>query len=71
MKASDVMKTQVDWLKNRCKEINKQIHDESAIRKSAWYEDHYVDQLKAKLEAYVEMKVSTEKYMKKLRHEGN
>lgn len=68
MKASDVMKEHVKWLKARCTAINKQITEH---RPSMWYEDYYGDCLKAQLAECVAIKVATEKYMKKLRHEGN
>lgn len=68
MKASDVMKTQVKWLKDRCKAIQKELNEH---HHTGWYEDYYGDRLKVKLEECVEIKIATEKYMKKLRHEGN
>lgn len=68
MKASDVLKGQVKWLKERCKSIKKEI-DENNKNKSMWYEDYYGDRLQAKLDECVQIKIRTEKYMKKLRHE--
>lgn len=62
------MKEHVKWLKDRCKAINKQI---SENRPNMWYEDYYGDKLKTQLEECVAIKVATEKFMKKLRHEGN
>lgn len=70
MKASDVLKDQVKWLKERCKAINVEIATNSR-EFSGWYGDTYGDNLKAKLNECVAIKISTEKYMKKLRHEGN
>lgn len=70
MKASDVLKQQVKWLKERCKTIKKEI-DKNNINKSMWYEDYYGDRLKAQLDECVAIKISTEKFMKKLRHEEN
>jgi hypothetical protein len=70
MKASDVLKVQVKWLKERCKSIKKEI-DENNKNKSIWYEDYYGDKLKAALDECVAIKISTEKYMKKLRHQEN
>ena len=68
MKASEVMKVHVKWLKDRCKAIQKEINEH---RPTMWYEDHYGDQLRARLDECVAIKIATEKYMKKLRHEGN
>lgn len=70
MKASEALQSHVKWLKDRCKAIKKEIDDNSKNR-SLWYEDYYGLELKAKLDECVSIKVSTEKYMKKLRHEGN
>lgn len=69
MKASDVLKDQVKWLKQRCKDINKEIEQHSK-QFSGWYGDFGGDALKAKLAECVAIKISTEKYMKKLRHQG-
>lgn len=69
MKASDVMTEHVKWLKDRCK-ILKKLVDENAPR-SIWDTDLYYHELKSKLAECVAIKVATEKYMKKLRHEGN
>lgn len=69
MKASDVLKDQVKWLKDRCKEIKKEIDENNKIR-SLWYEDHYALVLRSKLDECVAIKISTEKYMKKLRYDG-
>lgn len=68
MKASDVLNQQVKWLKDRCKSIKKEI-DRNNQNRSMWYEDYYGDRLKAQLDECVAIKISTEKYMKKLRHE--
>lgn len=68
MKASDVLKQQVKWLKERCKVIKKEI-DENKKNSSIWYEDFYGMELASKLKECVAIKISTEKYMKKLRHE--
>lgn len=68
MKASDVLKDQVKWLKDRCKAIKKEI-DRHSKEYKGWYEDTYGDRLKAQLDECVAIKVSTEKYMKKIRHE--
>lgn len=70
MKPSDVLKDQVKWLKDRCKAIKKEIDNHKKVR-SLWYEDYYGDKLQAQLDECVSIKISTEKYMKKLRHEGN
>ncbi|MNC07250.1 hypothetical protein D3C75_547920 [compost metagenome] len=70
MKASDVLKDQVKWLKERCKAIKKEI-DRNNVNKSMWYEDYYGDKLQSQLDECVSIKISTEKYMKKLRYEGN
>lgn len=69
MKASDVMKTQVKWLKDRCKAIQKEINENQP--RSIWDYDYHLRELKIKLEECVAIKIATEKYMKKLRHEGN
>lgn len=69
MKASYIMKEHVKWLKDRCKAIKKEI--DSNGPRSMWYEDYYLRDLKVRLDECVAIKVATEKYMKKLRHEGN
>lgn len=69
MKASDVMKEHVKWLKDRCKAIQKEI--DSNGPRSMWDEDYYLRELKVKLAECVAIKIATEKYMKKLRYEGN
>lgn len=69
MKASDVMKEHVKWLKDRCKVIQKEI--DSNQPRSAWDLDYHLERLKIKLEECIAIKIATEKYMKKLRHEGN
>lgn len=70
MKASDVMKTQVKWLKDRCKLIKKEM-EQHKLDRSFWYEDYYEGKLESKLDECVAIMIATEKYMKKLRHEGN
>ena len=63
------MKEHVKWLKDRCKAIQKEINSNQP--RSMWDTDYYLERLKVQLEECVAIKVVTEKYMKKLRHEGN
>jgi hypothetical protein len=70
MKASEALAPQVKWLKDRCKQIKEQLDTELKSR-SIWCGSNYGDQLKSRLDECVAIKISTEKYMKKLRHEGN
>lgn len=84
MAKSDGVKDIFDWMKQKCKD-QKRIVDEaeeyyqSQKRRWSWYDDTKcivdgaeVDLALAKerLQAYVDIKIGVEKYMKKLRHQG-
>lgn len=72
MKASEALKSHVKWLKDRCKALKKELDEHKASRSGWWYdEDPYGEDIASRLSECVRIKVSTEKYMKKLRHEGN
>jgi hypothetical protein len=70
MKASEVMKEHVKWLKDRCKHLKRDV-EKARTDQSIWYENTYVRDAQMRLDECVAIKVATEKYMKKLRHEGN
>ena len=72
MKASEALKSHVKWLNDRCKSLKKELDEHISESSGWWYDsDPYGDDLKSRLDECVRIKVSTEKYMKKLRHEGN
>ena len=73
---SDGVQDIVRWLEQRCKELKAEVEAaEKNVRAFGMYEDcgpGYYEQLaeaKAELRQAVSIKISTEKYMKKLRHE--
>lgn len=74
---SDGVKDVVKWLEEECKKAKKEIEEaQEDKRKFGIFEDcgdFYETELllaKKKLETLVQVKISTEKYMKKLRHQG-
>lgn len=81
---SEVVKDIFKYLEQKCKEQKKKVDEAEEYRKQTvrqWgcYDDTQdliadakIDEAReqAKLEALVEVKVSVEKYMKKLRHQG-
>lgn len=70
-KPSDVVRDHFKWLQQRCKDLKKDLDEHKASRSGWWYDsDPYGDNLQSRLDECVRIKVSTEKYMKKLRHEG-
>lgn len=72
VKPSDVVSDQFKWLQQRCKDLKKELDEHNEQRSEWWYEtDPYGDSLKSRLEECVRIKIATEKYMKKLRHEGS
>lgn len=68
MKPSEIIKQQVVWLKKRCKELKREL-DNHTREFSGWYGDTYGEALRARLIECVLIKNSTEKFMKKLRHQ--
>lgn len=69
MLPSEALKSHVKWLKDRCKSIKKEIDEYGTL---GWYDDGQEKyRLEVKLAECVAIKVSTEKYMKLLRHQGN
>lgn len=78
MKKSDGVEDIVSWMKEQIKEQKKAVDEaKKYVRAFGCYEDcgdSYRSDLaaeEAKLNVMVAWKISTEKYMKKLRHEGN
>ncbi len=63
------------WLKEECKQAKKELEYCKEQRKGCHYNmmDWYENDIKiaeAKLDELVRVKISTEKYMKKLKHQG-
>lgn len=67
---SDGVKDVLKLIEKRCKELNKQIDDEKRGYDSWYSDDAYLRVLKVRLDECVALKISTEKYMKKLRYQG-
>lgn len=80
---SDGVRDVFKWLEKRCKEQKKQVEkaEENYIntKRTCCFEDEEciiegakidLEREKAKLDALVETKISIEKYMKKLKHQG-
>jgi len=77
MRKSDGVQDIVKWLEQRCKDRKKDVEEaEKGVRALGMFEDcgdFYREQLataQAALAEAVSIKISTEKYMKKLRHQG-
>jgi radical SAM superfamily enzyme len=69
-KKSDGVHDMLVWIKQRCKQLKKQIDEEKKQMSSFWDTNDYLNYLQAQLHEAVRIKVATEKYMKKLRHQG-
>lgn len=82
MKSDDVEDV-FKWLENKCKKEKLKVQaaekEYEEAKKTCHFEDEYclidaaeknVEIAKARLNVFVEAKINTEKYMKKLRHEG-
>lgn len=72
---SEGVKDIVKWLDKECKKAKvKVLNAQKERQSSAWWSHDYLDNqiviAEAELQKLVEVKISTEKYMKKLRHEG-
>jgi predicted RNase H-like nuclease (RuvC/YqgF family) len=74
---SEGVKDIVEWLEDKCKEAKAKVEAaERSNRALGMYEDcgdFYRENLieaRARLSTLVEVKIGAEKYMKKLRHEG-
>ena len=71
---SDGVKDVFKWLEQKCKEQKREVDRLEDLCHGSWgflYRDSD-DIIKAKerLQAYVDIKIGVEKYMKKLRHQG-
>lgn len=62
---SEGVKDIVKWLDKRCKELKKEVDD-----RSVFGDDYFQDQARARFQECLSIKISTEKYMKLLRHQG-
>lgn len=81
---SDGVKDIFDWMKQKCKDQKKIVdkaeeYYQAQKQRWLWYDDTkcIVDDAevdlalaKERLQAYVDIKIGVEKYMKKLRHQG-
>ena len=71
---SDGVKDVFKWLEQKCKEQKKVVDEWEEQCRGAWgfmYRDgEEVLRAKERLQAYVDIKIGVEKYMKKLRHQG-
>lgn len=72
---SEGVKDIFEWLKEECKKAKQELEHCKEQRKGCHYYmfDWYEQDIKiaqAKLDELVRVKISTEKYMKKLRHQG-
>lgn len=72
---SEGVKDVVKWLEEECKNAKEDVQIAKKAREGAdyWGHDYYDNMIsieEAKLSTLVKVKISTEKYMKKLRHEG-
>ena len=71
---SDGVQDVFEWLEQKCKDQKKEVDKLAELCRGSWsllYRDGD-ELLKAqeRLKAYVEMKIGVEKYMKKLRYQG-
>jgi len=72
---SEGVKDIVKWLEQECKSAKQELERAQIERKGChyymweWYEQD-IKVAQAKLDELVRVKISTEKYMKKLRHQG-
>lgn len=80
---SDGVKDVFKWLEKKCKEQKKRVEkaeeEYDRTRRTCYFEDEEcivesakidLEREKAKLDALVEVKISVEKYMRKLKHQG-
>lgn len=80
---SDGVEDIYKWLKDKCKEQKAKVQmaekEYEETKKTCYFEDEQclidsakmnVETTKARLNAFVEVKIGVEKYMKKLRYEG-
>lgn len=71
---SDGVKDVFKWLEQKCKEQKMEVDELEDLCRGSWgflYRNND-DLIRAKerLQAYVDIKIGVEKYMKKLRHQG-
>ena len=71
---SDGVKDVFKWLEQKCKDQKKVVDDLEEQGRGPWgflYRDsEELIREKERLKAYVDIKIGVEKYMKKLRHQG-
>jgi len=74
-KESDGVKSVLKWLKQECKTQKKKLDNMKERKLNGefyWYEDmgeSIIREEEIKLQTLIEVKISVEKYMKKLKHE--
>ena len=69
---SDGVQDVFKWLEQKCKDQKKVVDELEDLCDGHWGFLYDEDLLRAKvrLQAYVDIKIGVEKYMKKLRHQG-
>lgn len=71
---SDGVKDVFKWLEQKCKEQKKEVDELEDLYRGSWSflyrNSDDLTRAKERLQAYVDIKVGVEKYMKKLRHQG-
>lgn len=71
---SDGVKDVFKWLEQKCKDQKKVVDELESLCRGSWgflYEDSDdLSKAKERLQTYVDIKIGVEKYMKKLRHQG-
>ena len=69
---SDGVKDVFKWMEQKCKDQKKVVDELEDLCRGSWrflYEDD-LSRAKERLQIYVDIKIGVEKYMKKLRHQG-
>lgn len=71
---SDGVQDVFKWIEQKCKDQKKVVDELEKLCRGSWkflYEDSDdLSRAKERLQAYVDIKIGVEKYMKKLRHQG-
>lgn len=68
-KKSDGVKDILEWLETRCKVLKQEL-EESKKNRNLFQDTYFLDQDETRLQEAVNIKVSVEKYMKRLKHQG-
>lgn len=64
---SEGVKDILDWLEIRCKSLKADLDDSKGDIYSG---DYFTDRAEARFQEALSIKISVEKYMKKLKHQG-